>query len=169
MDQPFAHTLSFDDLEVLVLVENGGATPREVADSLGIDLEETKALFSTWCGAVCSLARRNPPPSCSPPWPAACGTMKPYAPRLSRLLSLGRGPKTKAETGKPPCSRPCERPGSRAAHLPGRPPPRRNPPPLRPARGGGPLTHSPRQGPGNADAAETLDQQVQSRQPLPCR
>ena len=45
MDQPFAHTLSFDDLEVLVLVENGGATPREVADSLGMDLEETKAIF----------------------------------------------------------------------------------------------------------------------------
>ena len=45
MDQPFAHTLSFDDLEVLVLVENGGATPREVADSLGMELEETKALF----------------------------------------------------------------------------------------------------------------------------
>ena len=45
MDQPFAHTLSFDDLEVLVLVEHGGATPREVADSLGMDLEETKALF----------------------------------------------------------------------------------------------------------------------------
>ena len=45
MDQPFAHTLSFDDLEVLVLVEDGGATPREVADSLGMDLEETKALF----------------------------------------------------------------------------------------------------------------------------
>ena len=34
MDQPFAHTLSFDDLEVLVLVEDGGATPREVADFL---------------------------------------------------------------------------------------------------------------------------------------
>jgi DNA-binding IclR family transcriptional regulator len=45
MDQPLAHTLSFDDLEVLVLVENGGATSREVADSLGMDLEETKALF----------------------------------------------------------------------------------------------------------------------------
>jgi len=45
MDQPFAHTLSFDALEVLVLVENGGATPREVADSLGMDLEESKALF----------------------------------------------------------------------------------------------------------------------------
>jgi DNA-binding IclR family transcriptional regulator len=45
MDQPFAHTLSFDDLEVLVLVEDGGATPREVADALGMDLEETKALF----------------------------------------------------------------------------------------------------------------------------
>ena len=45
MDQPFAHTLSFDDLEVLVLVEVGGATPREVADSLGMEMEETKALF----------------------------------------------------------------------------------------------------------------------------
>jgi DNA-binding IclR family transcriptional regulator len=45
MDQPFAHTLSFDDLEVLVLVEDGGATPREVAVSLGMDLEESKALF----------------------------------------------------------------------------------------------------------------------------
>jgi DNA-binding IclR family transcriptional regulator len=45
MDQPFAHTLSFDDLEVLVLVEDGGATPREVADSLGMVLEETQALF----------------------------------------------------------------------------------------------------------------------------
>ena len=45
MDQPFAHTGSFDDLEVLVLVENGGATTREVADALGMDLEETKALF----------------------------------------------------------------------------------------------------------------------------
>jgi len=45
MDQPFAHTLSFDDLEVLVLVEGDGATPREVADYLGMELEETKALF----------------------------------------------------------------------------------------------------------------------------
>ena len=46
MDQPFAHTLSFDDLEVLVLVEDGGDTPREVADSLGMDLEEAKDLFA---------------------------------------------------------------------------------------------------------------------------
>lgn len=44
MDQPFAHTLSFDDLEVLVLVEDGHASPREVADALGMDLEEAKAL-----------------------------------------------------------------------------------------------------------------------------
>jgi hypothetical protein len=145
MDQPFAHTLSFDDLEVLVLVEDGGATPREVADSLGMDLEETKALFY-------DLVRRG--------LLAACGTMKPSAPRLSRLLSLGRGPKTKAETGKPPCLRPYERPGLRAAPPPGRPPPRRSPPPLRPARGGGPLTHSPRQGPGDSDDAETFDQQA---------
>jgi DNA-binding IclR family transcriptional regulator len=45
MDQPFAHTLSFVALEVLVLVEHGGASPRDVADSLGMDLEETKSLF----------------------------------------------------------------------------------------------------------------------------
>jgi hypothetical protein len=45
MDQPFAHTLSFVDLEVLVLVDHGGASPREVADCLGMELEETKALF----------------------------------------------------------------------------------------------------------------------------
>jgi len=36
MDQPLAHTLSFDDLEVLVLVQGGGASPRDVADSLGL-------------------------------------------------------------------------------------------------------------------------------------
>jgi hypothetical protein len=41
----FAHTLSFVDLEVLVLVDHGGASPREVADCLGMDLVETKALF----------------------------------------------------------------------------------------------------------------------------
>jgi hypothetical protein len=45
MDRPYSHTLSFDDLEVLVLVEEGGATPREVADSLGMDVRESKALF----------------------------------------------------------------------------------------------------------------------------
>ena len=28
-----------------MLVEDGGASPREVADSLGMNLEETKALF----------------------------------------------------------------------------------------------------------------------------
>ena len=44
MAQPFAHTLSFDDLEVLVLVEEGHASPRELAEALGMDLEETKAL-----------------------------------------------------------------------------------------------------------------------------
>jgi hypothetical protein len=39
MDQAFPHTLSFDDLGLLVLVEDGGATPREVAVSPGMDLE----------------------------------------------------------------------------------------------------------------------------------
>jgi len=45
MDRTFSQTLSFDDLEVLVLVENGGATPRELEDSLGIGPRETKAVF----------------------------------------------------------------------------------------------------------------------------
>ena len=45
MERPFYQTLSFDDLEVLVLVKNGGATPREVDDSLGMGLRETKAVF----------------------------------------------------------------------------------------------------------------------------
>ena len=53
MEQLFSHTLSFDHMEVLVLVENGGATPREMADSPGMDLEETKAFFTTCYGAVC--------------------------------------------------------------------------------------------------------------------
>ena len=45
MERLFSQTLSFDDLEVLVLVENGGATPREVEDSLGMSRRETKAVF----------------------------------------------------------------------------------------------------------------------------
>lgn len=45
MERPFSQTLSFDDLEVLVLVENGGATPREVEDSLGMGPRETKVVF----------------------------------------------------------------------------------------------------------------------------
>ena len=44
MDQPFTHTLSFADLEVLVLAEDGGTTPCELADSLGFELEEARAL-----------------------------------------------------------------------------------------------------------------------------
>ena len=44
MDRPFSQTLSFDDLEVLVLVENGGATPRELDVSLGTGPRETKAV-----------------------------------------------------------------------------------------------------------------------------
>lgn len=44
MEWPLSQTLSFDDLEVLVLVEDGGATPREVADSLGMSPAQTKAV-----------------------------------------------------------------------------------------------------------------------------
>jgi hypothetical protein len=45
MDMPLSLTLSFDDLEVLVLVENGGASPQEVEELLGLELQNTKALF----------------------------------------------------------------------------------------------------------------------------
>jgi hypothetical protein len=45
MDIPFSLTLSFDDLEVLVLAENGGATPLDVEESLGLERQHTKALF----------------------------------------------------------------------------------------------------------------------------
>jgi hypothetical protein len=41
---PFSLTLSFEDLEVLVLVENGGASPLDV-ESLGLKRQDTKALF----------------------------------------------------------------------------------------------------------------------------
>ena len=107
MDQPFAHTLSFDDLEVLVLVEDGGATPREVADFLGMDLEEARALFADLVRRGLLVCQEEFTTFLlPPPWPAACGMMKPSAPRPSRWLSLGRRPKTKAEAGKPSCCRP---------------------------------------------------------------
>ena len=47
MDQPFAHTLSFDDLEVLVLVEDGGATPREVPTPSAWTWRRRKRCFTT--------------------------------------------------------------------------------------------------------------------------
>ena len=45
MDIPFSLTLSFADLEVLVLAENGGATPLEVEEALGLERQDTQALF----------------------------------------------------------------------------------------------------------------------------
>ncbi len=41
MDGPFSQSLSFDAFEVLVLVENGGATPRELEDPLGMGPRKT--------------------------------------------------------------------------------------------------------------------------------
>ena len=45
MERPFSQTLSFDDLELIVLMENGCLTPREVEDSLGMGRRETTAVF----------------------------------------------------------------------------------------------------------------------------
>ncbi|MEB3243919.1 MAG: helix-turn-helix domain-containing protein [Cyanobacteriota bacterium] len=45
MDFPFSLTLSFSHLEVLALVENGGASPREVEESLGMERPVTRAVF----------------------------------------------------------------------------------------------------------------------------
>ena len=99
MGRPFSQTLNFDILEVLVLVENGGATPREVADSLGMDLEETKALFYNLVRRGLLTCYDESTTFALTPWPSAFRTMKPSAPRPCRRLSLGRGPKTKAEIG----------------------------------------------------------------------
>ncbi len=77
MDIPFSLTLSFDDLEVLVLAENGGATPLDVEESLGLERHHTKALFRhlvrrgllDWQGALV------PPSSISLHWHAVCATI----------------------------------------------------------------------------------------------
>ena len=45
MERSFSQTLSFDDLDVIVLVENGGATPRAVEESLGMGRRETRVEF----------------------------------------------------------------------------------------------------------------------------
>ena len=86
---PFSLTLSFEDLEVLVLVDNGGASPLDVEESLGLQRQDTKALFRhlvrrgllDWqgspmpsgpCPGPGTLA---PPSSTSPHWPEVCATM----------------------------------------------------------------------------------------------
>jgi DNA-binding MarR family transcriptional regulator len=70
MDRPFSHTLSFDDLEVLVLVENGCATPREVADSLGMDTRQSKASFRDLVrrGLIDWQGRPHAPAALPLPW-----------------------------------------------------------------------------------------------------
>jgi len=49
IERPFSHTLSFDDLEVLVLVENGGAS---MARSLRRDEAFTTAAFAASLGVA---------------------------------------------------------------------------------------------------------------------
>lgn len=45
MDIPLCLTLSFNHHEWLVLVENGGASPCEVEESLGMERPETRAVL----------------------------------------------------------------------------------------------------------------------------
>lgn len=45
MDRPYDQTLSLADLELLGLVEKGGASPREVDEALGMGRRETAAVF----------------------------------------------------------------------------------------------------------------------------
>jgi len=71
---PFPPTLRFDDLAVLLLVENGGASPPELEETLGIVRQDTKALF-------CGLVHRSlldwqgrPHAHVALPWPWSVGS-----------------------------------------------------------------------------------------------
>jgi hypothetical protein len=70
MDRLFCHTLSFDALEVLVLVENGGASPREVEAFLGMDPGESTAVFRDLvrCGLLDWEGRPHAPGALPLPW-----------------------------------------------------------------------------------------------------
>ena len=89
---PFSLTLSFNDLEVLVLAENGGATPLDVEESLGLERQDTKVLFRhlvrrgllDWQGALV------PPSSISLHWPAVCATITTSQRQLLPPLSCYR-------------------------------------------------------------------------------
>ena len=76
MDRPYDQTLSFADLEVLVLVEKGGATPREVDDSLGMGRQETVAVFRDLVrrGLLDWEGRTRPPGALPLPWRFASTT-----------------------------------------------------------------------------------------------
>lgn len=76
MERPYCQTLSFDDLEVLVLVEKGGATPREVDDALGMGRRETAAVFRDLVrrGLLDWEGRTRPPGALPMPWRLASTT-----------------------------------------------------------------------------------------------
>ncbi len=76
MERPYYQTLSFDDLEVLVLVEKDGATPREVDDALGMGRRETAAVFRDLVrrGLLDWEGRTRPPGALPMPWRLASTT-----------------------------------------------------------------------------------------------
>lgn len=76
MERPYYQTFSFTDLEVLVLVEKGGATPREVDDALGMGRQETAAVFRDLVqrGLLDWEGRRRPVGAMPMPWRFASTT-----------------------------------------------------------------------------------------------
>jgi DNA-binding MarR family transcriptional regulator len=86
MDIPFALTLSFDDLEVLVLMENGGASPQDVEESLGLQRQETRALFRQLVRRGLLDWQGSPHAQGALPWPWRFGSTVFHLTPLARSL-----------------------------------------------------------------------------------
>ena len=60
VDRLFSQTLSFFDLEVLLLVGNRGAPPARWPTPWGWAWARRRPSFVIWCGAVCSIGSAEP-------------------------------------------------------------------------------------------------------------
>ena len=86
MDIPFSLTLSFSHLEVLVLVENGGASPLEVEESLGMERPDTRALFHDLVRRGLLDWQGRPHTQGALPWPWQFGSTVFHLTPLARSL-----------------------------------------------------------------------------------
>ncbi len=86
MDIPFSLTLSFDDLEVLALVENGGASPQEVEELLGLERQNTKVLFRHLVRRGLLDWQGSPHAQGALPWPWRFGSTVFHLTPLARSL-----------------------------------------------------------------------------------